>query len=124
MPQRYRRIQEQLYARTREHYGLSDSEALLILDDVVLNLEALAADLTPREDLQVGPGKSPERIMQALSSVSDQLECAVLAEIVAGLIDAGVLEDRPLPDKTVEPLLHFVQGLRKAMPPVSRDYGN
>lgn len=124
MSQRYRRIQEQLFTRTRDHFGLTDSEALLILDDVVLNLEALATDLVPREDLRVDPAKSPQRIMQALGSVADQLECAVLAEIVAGLIEAGVLDGRPLPDKAVEPLAHFVQGLRKAMPPVSRNYGN
>ena len=124
MSQRYRRIQEQLFTRTRDHFGLTDSEALLILDDAVRNLEALATDLVPREDLQVDPAKSPQRIMQALGAVSDQLECAVLAEIVASLVEAGVLDGLPLPDNAVEPLIHFVQGLRKAMPPVSRDYGN
>lgn len=124
MTQRYRRIQEQLFTRTRDHFGLSDSEAQLILDDIVLNLEALATDLLPREDLQIDPAKSPHRLMQALGALSDQLECAVLAEIVAHLIEAGAMGGGPLPDKAVEPLTHFVQGLRKAMPPVSRDYGN
>ena len=124
MTQRYRRIQEQLLFRTREHFGLSDAEALLILDDVVVNLEALATDLAPREVPHVSPARSPQRIMQALSSVSEQLECAVLVEIVADLVEAGALDGRPLPDEAVEPLLHFVHGLRKAMPPVSRDYGN
>jgi hypothetical protein len=122
MTQRYRRIQEQLFTRTRDHFGLSDSEALLILDDIVLNLEALATDLVPREDLQVDPARSPQRLMQALGCLSDRLECAVLAEIVAHLLEADVLDGGPLPDRAVEPLTHFVQGLRKAMPPVCRDY--
>jgi hypothetical protein len=124
MAQRYRRIQEQLFTRTRDLFGLSDAEALFILDDVVLNLEALSADLAPRGDGRVDPAKSPQRIMQALGSVSDQLECAVLAEIVAGLIEAGALECHPLSEQAVEPLTHFVKGLRDAMPPMSHDYAN
>ena len=124
MSQRYRQIQQQLFTRTRSHFGLSDSEAWLILDDAVLNLEAMAADLAPREGVQVDLAKSPQRIMQALGTLADQLECAVLAEIVADLIETGVLDGGPLPAHALEPLTHFVQGLRHAMPPISRGHGN
>ena len=110
--------------RIREHFGLSDSEARLILDDVVWNLEALVADLPGHPDRQGDLGKSPQRIMQALGSLAEQLECGVFAEILGRLSEAGAAEGLPLSEQTLEPLSLFVQGLRQAMPPVSRGHGN
>ena len=124
MSQQYRRIQEQLFTRTRDDFGLSDAEAWVILDDVVRNLEALAADLTPHAEPSADPAASPQRIMQALTSLADQLECAVLAQIVAHLAEAGILAGRPLPGPALEPLTQFVCGLRQAMPPVTHGRGN
>ncbi len=124
MPQRYRRIQEQLVTFVRDQFGLSAPEALLVLDDIVLNLEAMTADLVPREDLHIDPARAPERVLQSLAALADRLHCPMLADIVANLLEADQVHGQPLPDKAVEPLLRFVHGLRKAMPPIHRDAGD
>ena len=123
MPHAYRRTQKELATYVQDHFGLTEPEALVCLNDVVKNLEALVADLLPREDVRIDPARSQERIMHTLEALSAQLPCPPLADLVAALKEAGAAGGGPLPDQALEPLSAFVQGLRRAMPPTPQDQG-
>ncbi|NLD44532.1 MAG: hypothetical protein GX657_13685 [Chloroflexi bacterium] len=124
MPQRYRHIQSQLLDTLRTDFDLTEPEALLILDDLVMNLEVMAADLMPREDVHIDPARSPERILAAMAALAERLRSPVLTQIAADLQEADAASGQPLPDRAMEPLQRLVGGLRKVMPPVRRDHGD
>lgn len=124
MPQRYRHIQSQLLDTLRNDFGLTEPEALLILDDLLMNLEAMAADLAPREDVHIDPARSPERILAAMAALAERLRSPVLTQIAADLHEADAASGQPLPDRALEPLQRFVRGLRKAMPRVRRHHAD
>lgn len=114
MPHSYRRILDEFQQRIGSQYAMSPPEALVILGDVLANLDALVADLAPREDLGADPGRSPTRVLEALETMAGQLDSQALLDLTAEARAACSATSLALPDKAVEPLQRFAQGLRRA----------
>jgi hypothetical protein len=89
---------------------------VVILGDVLANLEALVGDLAPREDIGLEAGRSPKRVLEAIEAMATQLDSPVLTDLVGEATAALAADSTPLPDRVVEPLQRFVQGLRKVAP--------
>jgi|GEM_PF-3582654 len=116
MPHSYRRILDEFLQRIRGQYAVSEAEALVILGDVLANLDALVGDLAPREDLGLDPGRSPARILEAIETMAGHLDCQPLLDLAVEAKEACNSASLALPDKAVEPLQRFAQGLRRAAP--------
>lgn len=116
MAKSYEAIQEQLEERLRERFGLTSTEGLLILDDILLNLEGMASDWVGKRGKNCPPEWRPERIVEAIEVCAMHLECEDLANIAQQLRTALAEEDSD--PEALRPLLDFLAGIREAMPPV------
>lgn len=119
MSEAYRHTQGQVCEFLREHYGLSDVEALIILDDILLNLEAMVSDWASAGDRQCPPEWRRDRIASAILALGTNLECDSLITIAQDLTKA-VEDDRVTDPETMTPLHTFVTAMRKAMPDTHR----
>ena len=119
MSEEYRHTQTQVCEFFRKHYGLSDVEALIILDDILLNLDAMVADWESGAERQCPPEWQRGRIAAAVLALGQNMQCDGLVDIGTGLAAAIEAADPPDPD-AIAPLRTFVKAMRRAMPDTHR----